>query len=176
MTAFEREDAQPESVGAHRGKLNFYIATGNPRTLRCGFAPAWPKEMRSANSTKTLQHVTAIATIGHEAALTANRPAARIHANGRRLYTKDAEGRQAIKPLLRGETSLLQEGGSGLKEFGPAGAEDWAVAGVGDDPEAGVWNGLGHLDGEFDGIERIAVALDDESAGLNGGEKRRREV
>jgi len=95
LTAFESEDAQPESVGAYRSKLNFYIAAGNPRTLRCGFAPAWPKEMRSANSTKTFQHVTTIATIGHEAAPTANTPAARIHANGRRLYTKDAEGRQA---------------------------------------------------------------------------------
>jgi hypothetical protein len=50
------------------------------------------------------------------------------------------------------------------------------VARVGDDPQAGVGNGFGHLDGNFDGVEGIAVALDDKSACLNGGEERRSEV
>ena len=70
----------------------------------------------------------------------------------------------------------LQESGGGLDELGPARADDRAVAGVGNDPEAGVGNGLGHFDGEFEGIERIAVALNDEGAGLDGREKGRREV
>src|SRR5256884_9494819 len=48
LSAFEREDAEPESVRAYWGELNFYIAAGNLKTLRCGFALAWPKEMRSA--------------------------------------------------------------------------------------------------------------------------------
>ncbi len=71
---------------------------------------------------------------------------------------------------------FVQEGGSGLDEFGPARAEDRAVAGVGNNPEAGVRNGFEHFDGEFDGIERVAIALNDKRASLNGGKKRRREV
>jgi hypothetical protein len=63
-----------------------------------------------------------------------------------------------------------------LLEFVPTGTEDRAVAGVGDDPKAGVRNSFGDFDGKFDRIQRVAVALDDESSGLHGREKRRREV
>src|SRR5437763_14251665 len=86
-----------------------------------------------------------------------------------RIIHKDA----GLKP---GATSLLQEGGSGLEELGPASTEDGAVAGVGNDPQAGVRDSFGHFDGEFDGIKRVAVALDDESAGLNGGRSEERRV
>ena len=63
-----------------------------------------------------------------------------------------------------------------MLEFRPAGAENRAVAGVGDDPKSGVRNGFGHFDGKFDRIQRVAVTLDNESAGFNGGEQRWREV
>lgn len=61
-------------------------------------------------------------------------------------------------------------------EFGPAVAEDGTVACVGDDPEAGAGNRFGHLYRYFDRIERVAIALDDECAGLNSGGARSREV
>src|SRR5438067_11861246 len=86
-----------------------------------------------------------------------------------RIIHKDA----GLEP---GATSLMQEGGSGLEELEPASTEDGAVAGVGNEPQAGVSDSFGHFDGEFDEITRVADALDDESAGLNGGEKQRREV
>ena len=71
---------------------------------------------------------------------------------------------------------FLQEGGSCLDELRPAGSDDGSVTGVGDDPEAGIWNGFKHFDGELDGIERVAVALNDEGVGLDCGEEGRSEV
>jgi len=71
---------------------------------------------------------------------------------------------------------FLQEGRGRLDELRPAGADDGAVARVGDNPEAGMRDGFAHFDGEFNWIQRIAVALNDERVGLNRGEKRRREI
>jgi len=71
---------------------------------------------------------------------------------------------------------FLQEGRERLDELRPAGADDGAVARVGDNPEAGMRDGFGHFDLEFNWIPRIAVALNDERVGLNRGEKRRREI
>src|SRR5437762_11894123 len=72
--------------------------------------------------------------------------------------------------------SFLQERGGGLQKLGPAVADHGAVTGVVDNPKARVGNGFSHFDRKFNGVERIAVALDDESTGGNRGETRRREV
>src|SRR5438045_6339861 len=71
---------------------------------------------------------------------------------------------------------FLKEGRGRLDELRPAGADDGAVARVGDNPEAGMRDGFAHFDGEFNWIQRIAVALNDERVGLNRGEKGRREI
>lgn len=109
LTAFDREDAQPESVGAYWGNLNFYMAVGNLKILRCGFALAWPKEVRSANCASTFQHLTAMVTIGHESAHQANNtPAAYIQANGPRLYTRCRA--KDDKPRAREEENAIPRG------------------------------------------------------------------
>ena len=71
---------------------------------------------------------------------------------------------------------LAEEGGRGVYEFGPLRAKDGAMATVRHDPETRARDGFGHFKRKFDWIQMIAVALNDERTGLDGGEQWGREV
>ena len=153
---------------AHGQNLYFDCAASDLKILLRGIIAGRPKKASGANGASAFQNAAAIVTVGHlvqhpEADWNSFRKsgAAIIHAN------------MADESACR---LFPQESGGGLDEFRPACADDRAVAGVGNDPEARVRNGFEQFDGEFEGIERIAVALDDEGAGLDGREKGRREV
>ena len=57
--------------------------------------------------------------------------------------------------------------GRGSLEFRPFFTQDGTMTGIGNDPETGVRDGLRHLNRKLDRIEGIAIALNNESAGLN---------
>lgn len=62
---FQWKDAEPKSVGAHRGNLNFYGTTGDLKILLRGFVLAWQQKIGSTDGTDAFKEVTAIVTVGH---------------------------------------------------------------------------------------------------------------
>ena len=79
LAVFNGEKAEPESVGAYPGNLNFCVAAGNPKALRGGCVLVWPKERCGANRTSSFQDVTAMVTIGHQARQKAKQPTGGPH-------------------------------------------------------------------------------------------------
>jgi hypothetical protein len=65
LTAFNRENAEPESVRAHGRSLNFHIATGDLKILRRGFYFGSTQKACSANGADALQNVATVITFGH---------------------------------------------------------------------------------------------------------------
>ena len=64
-TFFQWKDAEPKSVGAHRGHLNFYGTTGDLKILLRGFCFRWPQEISCADGADSFQNVAAIVTVSH---------------------------------------------------------------------------------------------------------------
>src|SRR5580704_15255272 len=70
----------------------------------------------------------------------------------------------------------MEEGQGGLGELGGGGQEDGAMAGIGDNPQGGARDSAVHVHRHFNGVEGVAVAVDDQGGGGAFGELRRSEV
>lgn len=56
-----------------------------------------------------------------------------------------------------------QKSGRRFQEFLPSLSDHWAVTAVGDHPKTGLRNSFSHFEREVDGIQRVAIALHDQS-------------